>query len=108
MKISMFTPSGSPGTPATLSDDQEPDRVVVTENSEYYIVDSECVAVWNLGDQAWQLTHPALYQRVVGILTGTPGADNDDGLRRIVFTGDVVTSPVIKERSLTEPVPMAG
>ncbi len=75
-------------------------RVLVTANTEYHMRGDVCVAVRDLGTNAWLGAHEALGARLVGGITPLPNGSykvrfGEAGPGdQLCFSHDVVTSPL--------------
>ena len=75
--------------------------VLVTHNTEYHMRDRVCVAVRDVASGSWQPAHRALGRKVLAAMQSlhfeveparpSPGS-------RLLFDGDLLTSPVIRIR----------
>jgi hypothetical protein len=73
-------------------------RIIHTANSQYYLIDDQCVAVRSQAEPEWSKAHRAVGQKLIGsikmqgayeILLGKIALAG-----RLVFTNDLMTSPV--------------
>ena len=74
---------------------------LITQNSDYRVSDGVCVAVRPHSEVDWRTRHPAVGQRLLGALSlGVRFAYSKlpkIGMR-VVFSNDVMTSPLIAIR----------
>jgi len=79
-------------------------RILQTLNSDYYMINDTCVAVRDRSNQSWSRAHSAVGARLIGSIrmdgpiAFIPAAVHIKG--RLVFSNDVMTSPV---RAIAEP-----
>lgn len=79
-------------------------QVFVTDASEYHLLGSRCIGVFNIACQTWEDNHLAIHAELLGGLSvnragawqsHTPTPVLGD---KLVFSGDVVTSPLRQVR----------
>jgi hypothetical protein len=73
-------------------------RLLKTQNSDYYLIDNECIAVRDQREGSWSRRHSAVGAKLVGSIRVdgpiqfTPAQAQMNG--RLMFSNDVMTSPV--------------
>ncbi|MEK7706260.1 MAG: hypothetical protein AAB426_14970 [Myxococcota bacterium] len=78
----------------------ETHHVLITANSEYHVTDGVCIAVRDHRSGEWRPSHCAVGGRIVGTLRGSMqgihpvDASTPTTGDRVIFSTDVVTSPV--------------